>query len=154
MLTKIKLFFSQELALNDSSNTDAGEQDSALQLAAAALLIELSRADYKQDKSEQISIENALQDCFKLEPAQLEQLIALAEEENKDATSLYQFTSLIKDNYSSDQRFKLVKMLWEVAVADGEISKYEDHLIRKVADLIYLSHSQFIKAKLDVIGRG
>jgi len=154
VLTKIKLFFSQELALNDSSNTDAGEQDSALQLAAAALLIELSRADYKQDKSEQISIENALQDCFKLEPAQLEQLIALAEEENKDATSLYQFTSLIKDNYSSDQRFKLVKMLWEVAVADGEISKYEDHLIRKVADLIYLSHSQFIKAKLDVIGRG
>lgn len=152
MLTKIKLFFSQELSLNDAKSANGEEQDSALQLAAAALLIELSRADYQQDRSEQISIENALQECFKLEPAQLEQLIALAEEENKEATSLYQFTSLINDNYSSEQRFKLVKMLWQVALADGEISKYEDHLIRKVADLIYLSHSQFIKAKLEVIG--
>ncbi|MFT5693850.1 MAG: putative tellurite resistance protein B-like protein [Oceanicoccus sp.] len=152
MLAKIKLFFSQELSLSDKKNANDEEQESALQLAAAALLIELSRADYQQDRSEQISIENALQECFKLEPAQLEQLISLAEEENKDATSLYQFTSLIKDNYSSEQRFKLVKMLWQVALADGEISKYEDHLIRKVADLIYLSHSQFIKAKLDVIG--
>jgi uncharacterized tellurite resistance protein B-like protein len=152
VLAKIKLFFSQELSLSDKKNANDEEQESALQLAAAALLIELSRADYQQDRSEQISIENALQECFKLEPAQLEQLISLAEEENKDATSLYQFTSLIKDNYSSEQRFKLVKMLWQVALADGEISKYEDHLIRKVADLIYLSHSQFIKAKLDVIG--
>lgn len=152
MLAKIKHFFSQKLSLSNSKNASDEGQESALQLAAAALLIELSRADYQQDRSEQISIENALQECFKLEPAQLEQLIALAEEENKDATSLYQFTSLIKDNYSSEQRFKLVKMLWQVALADGEISKYEDHLIRKVADLIYLSHSQFIRAKLEVIG--
>lgn len=152
MLSKIKLFFSQELSLSDAKNTSDEEQDGALQLAAAALLIELSRADYRQDRNEQIAIENTLQECFNLEPAQLEQLIALAEEENKDATSLYQFTSLIKDNYSSEQRFRLVKMLWQVAVADGEISKYEDHLIRKVADLIYLSHSQFIKAKLEVLG--
>ena len=151
MLSKIKLFFSQELSLSDAKNTSDEEQDGALQLAAAALLIELSRADYRQDRNEQIAIENTLQECFNLEPAQLEQLIALAEEENKDATSLYQFTSLIKDNYSSEQRFRLVKMLWQVAVADGEISKYEDHLIRKVADLIYLSHSQFIKAKLEVL---
>ena len=129
MLEKIKNFFSAELAINDDDNSA-----NTIQLAAAALLIELSRADYKLEPEEQRAIEAALAKSFQLDPAQLSQLIELAEEENSDATSLYQFTSLIKDNYSAGQRFELVKMLWQVAIADGEISKYEDHLIRKIAD--------------------
>ena len=122
-----------------------------MQLASAALLIELSRADYTRDSREQQAIETALKKTFELDEQQLSTLIELAEEENNEATSLYQFTSLIKDNYSAEQRFELVKLLWQVAIADGEISKYEDHLIRKIADLIYLPHSEFIKAKLYVV---
>ena len=148
MLASIKAFFSNELSLDGSSATDPQQ---ALELAAAALLIELSRSDYQQDPQEQRAIEEALGNSFNLAPGRLQQLIALAEQEMDQATSLYQFTTLIKDNYSAEQRFELVKMLWRVALADGEISKYEDHMIRKVADLIYLPHSQFIKAKLAVI---
>ncbi len=143
MLDKIKQFFITELAIDDTSN-----QHDQLQLASAALLIELSRADYKREPAEQAAIEAALQKSFDLSEQQLTQLVELAEAENQEATSLYQFTSLIKDNYSMEQRFDLVKMLWQVAIADGEISKYEDHLIRKIAELIYLPHSEFIKAKL------
>lgn len=146
MLDKIKQFFSVELQMDD---TRSDEQ--ALQLAAAALLIELSRADFQRDGVEQKAIESALQKCFELNPEQLQTLVELAEEENKEATSLFQFTNLIKDNYDPQQRFELVKMLWQVALADGEISKYEDHLIRKIAELIYLPHSEFIRAKLAVI---
>ena len=101
---------------------------------------------------EQAAIETALQKAFKLSDEQLTKLIDLAEQENRNATSLYQFTNLIKDEYSLEQRFQLVKMLWQVAMADGDISKYEDHLIRKIADLIYLPHSQFIQAKLAIMG--
>ncbi|WP_101756599.1 TerB family tellurite resistance protein [Oceanicoccus sp. KOV_DT_Chl] len=147
MLDKIKLFFSQQLTIEESSN-----ETEQLQLAAAALLIELSKADYQRDALEHQAIESALKKCFQLDSQQLQEVIALAEEENEQATSLFQFTTLIKDNYSPEQRFELVKMLWQVAIADGEISKYEDHLIRKVADLIYLPHSEFIKAKLAVMG--
>ena len=147
MLNKITQFFTQQLA----TSSEEPEQDK-LQLAAAALLIELSKADYQRLPEEQKAIENALTHCFNLDSAQLNEIIQLAEEENAEATSLYQFTSLIKDNYSPEQRFELVKMLWQVAQADGEISKYEDHLIRKVAELIYLPHSEFIRAKLDVLG--
>ena len=143
MLAKIKQFFIAELAIDDVAT-----QQCHIQLAAAALLIELSRADYKREPVEQAAVETALQKRFDLSEEQLNQLIELAEEENQEATSLYQFTSLIKDNYSMEQRFELVKMLWQVAVADGEISKYEDHLIRKIAELIYLPHSEFIRAKL------
>lgn len=143
MLAKIKQFFSVELTLDDDKSDEL-----KLQLAAAALLIELSQADYKQEPQEQVAIENALKKSFSLTDNQLQELIELAEEENQQATSLYQFTQLIKDNYSQGQRFELIKMLWHVAFADGEISKYEDHLIRKISDLIYLPHSDFIRAKL------
>ena len=146
MLETIKKFFTSELSI------DEGDNQQKIQMAAAALLIELSRADFKRDQQEQQSIEAALKKSFDLDDQQLAVLIDLAEEENKEAVSLYQFTSLIKDNYSHEQRFDLVKMLWQVAIADGEISKYEDHLIRKIADLIYLPHSDFIRAKLAVLG--
>lgn len=146
MLAKIKQFFSDELSL-----ADEGNRQQSLQLAAAALLIELSRADYQREPAEQQAIEAALRKSFALSEQQLTQLVELAEEEALQATSLYQFTTLIKDNYTPEQRFDLVAMLWQVAIADGEISKYEDHLIRKIADLIYLPHSEFIRAKLSAL---
>jgi uncharacterized tellurite resistance protein B-like protein len=142
MLASIKQFFSTELSLDNETDNQA-----TIQLAAAALMIEISRADYQRDTQEQQVIETALKKRFDLSEDQLSNLIKMAEEENQQATSLYQFTTLIKDNYTAEQRFDLVEMLWQVAIADGEISKYEDHVIRKIADLIYLPHSQFIKAK-------
>ena len=146
MLEKIKQFFMAELSLDESTN-----EHCQLQLASAALLIELSKADFKREPAEQRAIENALKKSFELSDQQIAELTNIAEEENSGATSLYPFTSLIKDNYSMSQRFELVKMLWQVAMADGEISKYEDHLIRKIAELIYLPHSEFIRAKLAII---
>lgn len=145
MLAKIKLFFTEQLS---PENEDGTEQ--AIQLAAAALMIEISRADFQQQPEEQAAIEAALNKKFDLEPAKLVELIQLAEQEALEATSLYQFTRLINDHYSASQKYKLVTALWEVAFADGDISKYEDHMIRKVAELIYLPHSEFIKAKLTV----
>ena len=147
MLARIKQFFDTSLQVEQPGNAD-----NALQLAAAALLIEVSRADQLQDESEQLAINDLLQKTFNLETEDLSQLVALAEMEAQQATSLYQFTSLIREHYTPEQRFELVKMLWQIAIADGNISKYEDYLIRKVADLIYLPHSEFIRAKLAAIG--
>ena len=148
MLKKIQSFFNQNLVVSEEAN-----HQGTVELAAAALLIELSRADFKQNLAEQQAIETALQKKFKLNPQTLATLIELAESENQEATSLYQFTKLINDHYQAEQKFKLLKALWEVAIADGEISKYEDHLIRKIADLIYAPHSDFIKSKLAVLGQ-
>lgn len=147
MLLKLKQFFITRLVLEEER--DPQQQ---LQLAAAALLIELSRADYQRDQEEQRTIEQTLRKAFDLSEEQLQELVAMAEDENREATSLYQFTTLIKDHYSAEQRYQLIEMLWQVAQADGEISKYEDFLIRKIADLIYVPHSEFIRAKLAVLG--
>lgn len=144
MLDKIKQFFATDLDL------DSGNPEEKLQLAAAALLIELSRADFSTDAEELKTIENALAKTFDLDSDKLTEIISLAHEEAKASTSLYEFTRLINDNYRPEQKYQLIVNMWQVAIADGEISKYEDHLIRKVAELTYVPHSDFIKAKLAV----
>jgi uncharacterized tellurite resistance protein B-like protein len=71
----------------------------------------------------------------------------LAEEEAREATSLYQFTSLMNEHFDHREKVLMILNMWEVAYADGRIDRYEEHLIRKVADLLYLSHKDFITSK-------
>jgi uncharacterized tellurite resistance protein B-like protein len=144
MLAAIKTFFSAQLVIVD-------DNEHTLQLAAAALLIELSRADFQRDPNEQRAIEQALRNSFQLSQSELDELITLAEQEAKQATSLYQFTRLINDHYSPEQKSQLIERMWQVALTDGDICKYEEHLIRKVAELIYVPHQEFIRSKLVVL---
>lgn len=147
MIKTIKQFFNESLTLT----TNEKDNEHAVQLASAALLIELSVADFEQDNDELEAIKQALSKTFELSQTELNTLVELAKLEKDKATSLYEFTNLINTHYTPEQKFELLTSLWEVALADGEISKYEDHLIRKIADLIYAPHSDFIKAKLKVI---
>lgn len=147
MLARIREFFQQCL---DTESPGEQGREGCIRLASAALLIEVSRADHADDPREQAAIAAALKQCFGLDDATLEELLELAAEEAREATSLYQFTRLINDRYSEADKYQLVRMMWQVAHADGSIDRYEDHLIRKIADLIYLPHSLFIRAKLEV----
>jgi uncharacterized tellurite resistance protein B-like protein len=122
-----------------------------LQVAAAALLIELGKADYNTGAAEQGAIVDAIKRCTGVRDDELEALLADAQRSSAQSTSLYEFTSLINRDYSVDEKYALIVELWRIAAADGEIHKYEDHLIRKIADLIYVTHSDFIRAKLQVV---
>jgi len=145
MLTKITQFFSANLEL-DRANGES-KREEVIKLATAALLIEVSRADFQLDDSERQSVLITLRDQFELDDAAISQLISLAETEVEESISLFQFTQLVNDNYNPEQKLALVESMWRVAFADGELDKYEDYLIRKVADLIYVSHSEFIRCK-------
>ena len=146
MLARIKAFFDNQLNAGD----DQVDREHRLQLAAAALLIETAKADFQRDTDETGAIEAALGKTFDLSADELSQLLDMAEEETREATSLYQFTRLINDHYDEQRKIHLIELLWRVAYADGEISKYEDHLIRRVAELTYVSHKDFIATKLAV----
>lgn len=143
MLAKLKNFFDQHL---DPAQPNQDPQQS-LQLATAALFIEMARADFSIDEVEQKRLKNLLNEQFDLDAAQLEELMSLANSEVENASSLYQFTRLINDNYKNADKLILIEQLWQVAYADGEISKYEESLLRKVCDLLYVSHSDFIACK-------
>lgn len=146
MLDKLTAFFKQQL---HPDNTQ--DEQHTLQQACAVLLIEVSRADNQQDACELSEIQRILSKVFTLSEQQLAKLLELGNTQEASATGLYPFTSLIKEHYAYPQRVNLIKMMWQVAYADGDLSKYEDHIIRKVADLLYVSHSDFIQAKLSVV---
>lgn len=149
MLQNISIFF--EKYLNPTLESDTGDEViDRLHLASAALMIELSKADYSIDDSELKKISSILQKKFDLPEDTLEELFDLAQQEAEDATSLYQFTSLINEAYEYPAKITLIQNMWEVAFADGNLDRYEEHLIRKVAELLYVSHSDFIKTKLAV----
>ena len=147
MILEIKKFFEENLKPGSAESDDSGQR---IELTTAALLFELMKTDSHIDERETRAVADALQSTFGLSGNNLQQIISLAEEESHEATSLYQFTSLVNESYSYEQRVQLLENLWRVAFADNRIDRYEEHMIRKVADLIYVNHSDFIRTKLKV----
>jgi len=119
-----------------------------IRLAAAALLIETARADFSAEDIEQHTLQDLLCSVLELKAAEVDELVAAAEVEVDASTSLYEFTRVINDYYSAQQKLQLIEAMWAVAYADGDLDKYEEHLIRRVAELTYVSHSDYIRAKL------
>lgn len=117
------------------------------QLAVAALLIEVATADHVMDEAELNALISLLERKFSLPHERLVELADLAKAEAADATSIYQFTQLINSECTPQEKFELIKGMWELAYADNQLDKYEEYVIRKVADLIHVSHSEFIRAK-------
>ena len=144
VIRTIQKFFSDRI-----SEPEPGEQERqhALQIAASVLLIEISRSDAHVSDVEEKTILRLLQKTFSLETEESENLLALANDKTDQAISFYEFTREINDQFSADEKVRLVKLLWDVALADGEIDKYEDFYIRKITDLLYVSHSDFIRMK-------
>ena len=146
MFDTIKRFFDANLTAATEASSPA-RQEHAYQLATAALLIEMTRADHDVKGIERDAVAHAVERAFELDSSETEELLALAEKEADQATSLYEFTRLINHHFDPGQKEHFVELLWHVALADGEIDKYEEHLVRKVADLIHVPHRSYIRAK-------
>ena len=143
MIEAIRRFFDTNLA----SDKDEPCLQSELRLASAALLFEVIKADQTIDEREQSALKQTLISRFQLSEGELTELIDLAEQENEEAVSVYQFTRLINDNYEPQDKIAVIRAMWDVAYADGNIDKYEEAIIRKVSDLLYVSHKDFIRSK-------
>lgn len=126
---------------------DAPLKESDVRLACAALLIEVAVIDNEFDSDEMISLRQILEQQFSIDKSDLNDLITLAHNECSEATSMYQFTQLINQHCSPEQKFDLVMNMWVIAYADGDLDKYEEYIIRKVSELIHLPHGEFIRAK-------
>ena len=146
MFGSIKRYFDANLTAASEASS-AAEQEHAYHLATAALLIEMTRADHDVKGIEREAVAHAVQRALELDPSETEELLALAEKEADQATSLFEFTRLINRHFDAKQKEHFVELLWHVALADGEVDKYEEHLVRKVADLIHVPHLSYVRAK-------
>ena len=142
MISKIKGFF----AKNVLEAEDAAVKTE--QLAAAALLVEVMVIDGNLDEQELTSISQTLCQILALSGEQVDELIRLSRDEVAEATSLYQFTREINTHFDAEQKMNLLTAMWRVAFADGYLDKHEESIIRRVADLLHILHSDYIRCKL------
>ena len=150
MLKHIKNFFDQHLV--PGSDTDDERSEHVLRLAIGALLLEMTHMDGEVWPEQRAAVEASVHEHFGLSGDEAAELLELAEEERSESTDYFQFTSLINGNYTPEQKIRLVELLWRIAYANESLHLYEEHLVRKIADLLHVPHSAFITAKLNTSG--
>ncbi len=128
--------------------TDELAAEGGLNLAVAALLVEVLRADYDVAPGERQQVVDSVARLLELDPEASRELVTEAERQIDRSHDLYQFTSQINRVYDDAGKVRLLEALWRVARADETVHKYEEHLIRRVADLLHVRHADFIAAKL------
>jgi uncharacterized tellurite resistance protein B-like protein len=146
MLDRLRTMFSSDGAAT------ARELD-ALQLAAAALLVEAARMDDDYDATERSLIASLLRERFDLDDDDTEALVAAADAATEDLVEVYGFARRVKDAFTPEERVRMIEMLWEVVYADGEVHDHEANLLRRVAGLIYVSDRESGDARKRVLDR-
>ena len=150
MLKKIKEYIA-EFSQNSSDEDNLKEtKTSLINNACAALLIETAFADKVFNEAELNSMKETLIKVYEIESKDVEEIINESKKTVSESTSLYQYTRLINDLCDYEDKIQLINNLWRIAFADKHLDKYEEYLIRKISDLLYVSHSDFIQEKIKV----
>lgn len=144
MIKQLKDMLQQVLTVETEASED---REHALQLATAALLVEIARADYRDEVVENEAIFELLKSHFALSPQESEALLNQAADEVDRAVSLQGFTRLLHENLSAAEKLSILEMLWQVAMADAHLDRHEDHLVRRVAELLYIPHRDVIRVR-------
>jgi uncharacterized tellurite resistance protein B-like protein len=145
MLRTLKDLFNSVTA---PSGAGSARNEHSLQLATAVLLVEVMRADPELGPQERLAVVAALREKFSLTDEELSRLVELAEQTARTASDFHQFTSVINDGFSQEQKIRIVEYMWQVAYSDGHLDAHENHLISKVAGLLHVTHGEYISAKL------
>ena len=147
MLEKLKTIIMGNAAYAETAS-DPEERE---QLALASLLVEMARADFDEADAEHAAIIELLAQHFELTHAEAEALVEKAQNSNDSAVCLFDFTRALHQALDAEQRLGVIRLLWQVALADAKLDKYEDYLVRKVADLLYVPDSDVIRIKHEVL---
>ncbi|WP_371186602.1 TerB family tellurite resistance protein [Thalassotalea maritima] len=144
MINRIRVFFK-------SLQTDTVISSAmSIEIATAVLLLEVVHADQQIHENEKTQMVTLLQQHFALTKADVEEILSQAEDEALHAHDLYKYTSLINGQFELADRIKIVEILWQLAYSDGHLDVIEEHIIRRIADLLHLRHGEYIQCKLKV----
>jgi uncharacterized tellurite resistance protein B-like protein len=145
MIENIKKFFSEKI---DTSVQDSHvSSERSVSIATCALLLEMAHADSEFSQSERDSILSIIRTSFDMTESDATELLDLADLERKESLDLWQFTNLINQTYSREEKIKVAETLWQVIYTDGKIDQHEEYLMRKLTYLLDLEHQEMIEAK-------
>jgi uncharacterized tellurite resistance protein B-like protein len=134
--------------LNQNVNQEEIEPQKQIQVATAAIFIELAGADGDFSEEERQHIISSLKNRFNLEDEYVNELLDLSRKKLDESVSLYEFSGIINDNFSKEDKFELLKNLWRLIYTDKKLDKYEDHVIKIIGGMLKLEHKQVINAKI------
>ena len=137
------------ISTTPSSEADAEAREGALRTATAVLMLDVARADHVFDESEFDRVLELVESHFGLTPEDAAELVNVADEKAEDLISLHDFTQLLHTNLDEREKARIVRMLWQVAYADGRLDKYEDSLVLKISDLLHVSRGRVMRLKHD-----
>lgn len=149
MIGKLKTILLGDMAFKEKAESQEDRQ----QLALASLLVEMARADFDETHDEHSLIIDLLARHYDLSAAESLELLNKARAANNNAVCLFDFTRSLHSSLDAEQKTDVIRLLWQVANADNKLDKYEDYLVRKVADLLYVSDSDVIRLKHEVMLR-
>lgn len=147
---EIRQFFSSKL-----SSPEEPHRPDPVAIAACALLLEIAHADEVFAPEERERILRAVREDLGVPAADVEDVVRLAEAERRESVDLYQFTKLVGENFSREQRLRLVEVIWGVVYADGQLTAVENQLARRIAELLGFQHPevQAVREKVKISGR-
>ncbi len=119
-----------------------------LEKATAVLLVEIMRADHHIDEAEEAAFRDIATQHLGLSETEAQLLLQDARQTSEQANDLFQFTELLHQQLSIEDKFQLLCQLWRLAYVSDGIDRYEEHMIRRIAELLYIPHSEFIRAKI------
>ena len=137
------------IAAEGSTEVDASSHDAALRVATAVLMLEVARADHVFDESEFDRVLKLIEAHFELTPEEAAELVNSAGDKADDLTSVHNFTQLLHEHLDESDKARIVGLLWQIAYADGQLDKYEDSLVLKISDLLYVSRGRVMRLKHD-----
>ena len=149
MIKRILETVTAAIKATDSPEFETPDRESALRLATAILMVEVARADHVFEKSELVRLLELIESHFALSPEHAADLIDSAAESAEDIVHLHDFTQLLHKHLTDREKARIVGLLWQVAYADGRLDKYEDSLVLKISDLLYVSRGRVMRLKHD-----
>lgn len=149
MIRRLYLQVVESISVTAVPESGSADREAALRLATAVLMIDVARADHVFEESEFDSMLRLIESHFELSPEQAAALVNAAGEKADDMVSLFEFTQLLHKQLNETEKARIVSLLWQVAYADGRLDKYEDALVLKISDLLYVSRGRVMRLKHD-----
>jgi uncharacterized tellurite resistance protein B-like protein len=149
MIKRLFVQVVETISSTEHSATSATDREAAVRLATAVLMIDVARADYVFEESEFDHVLKLIETHFGLSPEEAAELVNKAGDKAEDLISVHEFTQLLHKHLSEDEKANIVSLLWQIAYADGRLDKYEDSLVLKISDLLYVSRGRVMRLKHD-----
>ncbi len=137
------------IASESSTEADAADHEAALRMATAVLMLDVARADHVFEEAEFDRVLKLIETHFELTPEESAELVNTAGDKAEDLTSVHDLTQLLHEHLDDADKARIVGLLWQIAYADGRLDKYEDSLVLKISDLLYVSRGRVMRLKHD-----